>query len=260
MHVIDDQADDGGGRERPRIQSVARALSILVDVAREADGLTAREIADRQGLRLPTTYHLVHTLISEGFLVRGDGRRLRLGRHAATLGAAFDWQSVPQQTLGPIMRQLVDATGETAYISGWRNGGVEVLGSATGRHAITVSGLRSGSAADPHARASGKLLLAYLPEPARRSFLARQPLERRTPRTLVDEADLEQEFATIRHQGYATDLEEYQLGVCCIAVPVDAGRSPFVIALSAPKDRFMANFDSYRQAALEAASVASSTV
>ena len=53
---------DAANGERPRIQSVARALAILLDVAREDGGLTVREIADRQGLRLPTTYHLVHTL------------------------------------------------------------------------------------------------------------------------------------------------------------------------------------------------------
>lgn len=241
---------------RPRIQSVARALAILVDVAREEDGLTVREIAARQGLRLPTTYHLVHTLISEGFLMRADGRRLRLGRHAATLGAAFDWQSTPMLTLGPAMRALAETTGETAYVAAWHDGGPELLGTARGRHAITVSSLALGRTADPHARASGKLLMANLPETSWRAYVDRHPLERRTPRTLTTLDDLAREFETIRRQGYATDIEEYQLGVCCIAAPIDGGRSPFAIALSAPKERFFERFDVYRDAILEAARAA----
>jgi DNA-binding IclR family transcriptional regulator len=239
--------------ERPRIQSVARALSMLVDVAREDGGLTVRELADRQGLRLPTTYHLVHTLISEGFLVRGEGRRLRLGLHAATLGSGFDWQSVPQQTLAPTMRRLADETGETIYVAAWRNDGVELLGIVSGRHAITVSDVRPGPAPHAHARASGKVLLANLPQDARDAYLAAHSLVRRTPRTLVDRADLERELRTIRRQGYATDLEEYELGVCCLSAPLEDGRSPFIVALSAPKERFLENFEGYRDAVLAAA-------
>lgn len=237
---------------RPRIQSVARALAILVDVAREDDGLTVRDIARRQGLRLPTTYHLVHTLISEGFLTRADGRRLRLGRHAATLGMAFDWQSVPMLTLGPVMRRLAETTGETAYVAAWHDGGPELLGTAAGRHAITVSSLALGRTGDAHARASGKLLMAHLPEATWRAYIERHPPERRTPRTLTALDDLAREFETIRGQGYATDIEEYQLGVCCLAAPLDGGRSPFAIALSAPKERFFERFDVYRDAILEA--------
>ena len=65
--------------------------------------------------------------------------------------------------------------------------------------------------------------------------------------------DLEREFEIIRLQGYATDIEEYQLGVCCVAAPLDGGRSPFAISLSAPRERFLERFDAYRDAVLEAA-------
>jgi IclR family acetate operon transcriptional repressor len=244
---------DATNGERPRIQSVARALAMLLDVAQEDGGLTVRELADRQGLRLPTTYHLVHTLISEGFLVRGEGRRLRLGLHAATLGSGFDWQSVPQLTLAPIMRRLADETGETIYVAAWRDGGAELLAIVSGRHPITVSDVRPGPAPHAHARASGKALLAHLPEAARDAYLATHALVRRTPRTLVDRADLERELQTIRSQGYATDLEEYELGVCCLSAPLEEGRSAFIVALSAPKERFLENFESYRDAVLAAA-------
>ena len=76
---------------------------------------------------------------------------------------------------------------------------------------------------------------------------------RRTPRTLVDRGDLERELQTIRRQGYATDLEEYELGVCCLSAPLEDGRSPFIVALSAPKERFLENFEGYRDAVLAAA-------
>jgi hypothetical protein len=44
-----------------------------------------------------------------------------------------------------------------------------------------------------------------------------------------------------------------------MAAPIDKGASPFVLALSAPTDRFDANFDTYLAALLEVTELASSS-
>jgi DNA-binding IclR family transcriptional regulator len=64
-------------------------------------------------------------------------------------------------------------------------------------------------------------------------------LERRTPRTMIDPAALREELAKIRARGYATDDEEYELGVRGIASPIrdDSGNSVAAVGVTGPAQR-----------------------
>jgi IclR family acetate operon transcriptional repressor len=75
--------------------------------------------------------------------------------------------------------------------------------------------------------------------------MASHELQSLTPNTITSPQSLEREFARIRERGYAIDDEEFAPGLCCLAVPFDAGASPFVLALSAPRDRFIDKRDDY---------------
>lgn len=246
-----------GREERPRVQSVARALAILMEVA-NSDGLTAKQVSERLALSLPTTYHLLHTLKGEGFLMKGDRHAYRLGLRIGTLAEAFRRQLDPAEAFAPYVRSLASMTGETAYVAGWNEGSVVILSRTPGQHAINVTDLRVGLAEDAHARASGKLLLAFASSAARTEYLRVHPPRRRTPRTIVDLGELEREFERIRVQGYSTDIEEFTSAVSCLAAPLDAGAAPFAFSISAPSDRFSREFARYREALLVVARAASS--
>lgn len=242
---------------QPRVQSVARALAILMQVA-NSEGLTAKELSARLGLSLPTAYHLLHTLEAEGFLTKGERRAYRLGLRIATLVEAFRRQLDPAEYLAPYVRSLASVTGEAAYAAGWHEGRIVVFCHIPGQHAVNVTDLRVGLADDAHARASGKLLLAFASPDTRAEYLRTHPPRRRTPRTLVDLDELEREFERIREQGYAADFEEFMPGVCCLSAPLDGGASPFTFSLSSPAERFARKFDSYLEAILEVVQAASS--
>jgi DNA-binding IclR family transcriptional regulator len=225
-----------------------------------SDGLTAKELSTRLELSLPTTYHLLRTLEDAGFLTKGERRAYRLGLRIGTLVEAFRRQLDPVEYLAPHVRALASITGEAAYVAGWHEGRIVVFSRIPGQHAVNVTDLRVGLADDAHARASGKLLLAFAAPETRAEYLRAHPPHPRTPRTITDPDELEREFARIRAQGYATDLEEFMPGVCCISAPLDGGAAPFSFSLSAPADRFTANFERYVQAVLEVADAASSSV
>lgn len=96
-----------------------------------------------------------------------------------------------------------------------------------------------------HATAVGKALLAwtYATDDAIRGWLERiGSLRGRTPNTITDEQGLVREMARIRADGYARDMEESELGVRCVAVPVFLGRTipDAAISVSAPRDRLPA--------------------
>jgi IclR family transcriptional regulator, acetate operon repressor len=98
---------------------------------------------------------------------------------------------------------------------------------------------RPGSRVPLHCSAMGKLFLAGMPEAGLSRMLAGVKRTTFTPKTLVAEAALRQAIAAIGEAGYATDDEEYILGVNCLAVPVRVARARHLVALAvqAPKSR-----------------------
>ncbi len=131
--------------------------------------------------------------------------------------------------------------------SGWWQGEIVTLAVMPGSNAIQAAEVPHGQYEFAHSRAAGKLLLALAPLTRRRDYLARHPLVARTPRSITQPDALDAELARIRKQGHAVDDEEFAAGVCCLAVALDGGESPFALALSAPAMRFRDRFAEYLQ-------------
>jgi IclR family transcriptional regulator, acetate operon repressor len=234
---------------KPRIQSVARAASVLDEIARSPAGLSAQELSAATGLSRATTYHLVQTLTAVGLVAAGADRRYRIGIRAGAIVDGFERHVVPQDFL-PLARALAQRTGETAYVAGREGPQLVLLCSVPGHHPVSVAHSPVGPIEHGHARASAKLLLALAPEDARERYLAANPLTRMTSHTITSRGELLAEFEQIRQEGYATDLEEFHEGVCCFAAPLARGGAPYALALSAPKARFEAHRDEYLDAVL----------
>lgn len=237
-----------------RIQSVARASRLLFHVASLPEGCTAKEAAEAFGMPLPTTYHLLNTLMAEGLLSKDSQRRYSMGPKVGAMAQAFLRDSrVPEWLTAPLER-LATATGETAYLSTWRDNDVVVLATVEGDQAVRVAGLTVGASGNAHARASGKLMLAHATQQTRDDYLGKRPLKALTPQTLTRRKALEADFAEIVERGYALDLEEYAAGVRCVAVPVfDEGFLLAAYTVSAPAHRFDEERDALVEAALTAA-------
>src|SRR4051812_17118179 len=115
-----------------RIQSVARASQLLLWVAQQPSGATAKEIAMAQGLQLPTTYHLMNTLVDAGLLTKDNHRRYVLGGSTAILAQAYLRGRSVSESLLAAVRELSQKTGDTAYLADWGEHEIRVLASAEG--------------------------------------------------------------------------------------------------------------------------------
>jgi IclR family transcriptional regulator, acetate operon repressor len=211
-------------------------------VASQPHGATAKEIAEAQGLALPTTYHLLNTLVDEGLLTKDVHRRYVLGRSIGILAQAYlRGKAVPEALLGAV-RELARRTEETAYLADWGGHEIRVLASVEGNHMVRVAEVSSGPYEYGHARANGKALLAHAPESVREAYLRSHPLVPVTSATIVDRDKFERELDTIRQRGYAYDEEEYSDGVCCVAAPILRGEHLIAaLGLAVPTDRFNQN-------------------
>lgn len=230
---------------RPRVQSAARAVNVLLEVARSEKGLTAKEISERLEIGRQATYHILHTLVETGTLTRAEGHRYVLGLQVGILAEGFGRQLAPAEHLAPIVREVARQTGETSYATGWWSNDITVLAVARGSSPVSASEVSQGHVGEAHARASGKLLLAHASPSVRQQYLETHELTALTEKTKTDVASLEEDFAQIRAQGFSEDLEEFAVGLCCLAVPITKADSPFALSISAPRERYLEQRDRY---------------
>src|SRR5207253_3002291 len=106
----------------------------------------------------------------------------------------------PDYLVGPL-RRLAEVSGETAYVGCWRQNRIAVLATVEGRNAVRVSGVHIGFAGAGHARASGKVLLAFAPDSVREAYLLENPVVAVTPRTIVEPTELRLELERTRLLG-----------------------------------------------------------
>jgi IclR family transcriptional regulator, acetate operon repressor len=248
----------GGNNARSgRIRSVSKAVRILVRVADADDGVSAKDVAEGLGMPIATTYHLLNTLLAERMLSKDSRRRYHLGPMVGALTDAFQRRPGPPEWLLHPLRTLAADTGETAYLSGWMHDEATVLATVEGSHSVRVQGLHTGFAGSAHARASGKVFLAFSDPAQRGQYLARHSLEPLTPNTITDPVTLQAELARVADRGFALDLEEFTAGVRCVSAPVMSGRfAAHAYTVSVPSDRFDREREVLIAAVLRAAAAA----
>jgi IclR family acetate operon transcriptional repressor len=241
-----------------RVASVARAARLLELVAEmPEEERTAARFARALGKPLPTVYHLLKTLVDARMLARDGNGCYHLGSAVGVLAEAYHRQSVPDPALLAGLTTLVGETAESVYLCGWRHGGISILAARAGTRPVLVADLRTGYFDRAHARASGKVLLAFAAAEDREAYLADHPLDPVTPQTITDPERFAAELAAVRQQGYATEEGELAEGVACLAVPVLVrDRLVAGYAVAAPQARFQQNFGAYLESLGRAASAA----
>jgi IclR family transcriptional regulator, acetate operon repressor len=248
---------DQNGTEVPRhhrVLAVVKAMQLLVRIGEAPGGLAVADAAREIGIPLTTAYHIVNTMLSEGFLTRDSSRRYTLGPKVATLAAAYERGGPPQALLAEL-RSLASATGETAYLSAWRDNQVIALATIEGSNAVRVGGaIHTELRGLEHARAAGKAMLACLPPDDLEAYLETHDLTKVTANTITDRAVLIRQVESIRKNGYAIEEAEFTEGVGCVAAPILQGRTCIgCFTISAPIDRFNRDRTVLVAAALEAA-------
>lgn len=205
---------------RKTIASVDRALRLLLVVADAPDGITAKAIARRLGANLSTTYHLLHTLTERGFLIRlPESRGYGIGYGAIDLHHGLTRQLSVTPEIAEIVHQVHDEAQAAACLAVFREGQIVIAHVVDSPAHPMPKPLDIGFSDAPHATAFGKVMLAHL-SPRERACMLTSCATRITAKTICDPEALERHLGTVRVSGVALELEEYQLDLACLAVPV----------------------------------------
>ncbi|ANP52552.1 DNA-binding IclR family transcriptional regulator [Streptomyces griseochromogenes] len=217
------------------ITSVQRAFRLLEAVSAHENGAPAKQLARETGLPLATAYHLLRTLVHDGYLRKlGDGGFV-LGDKVQTLHAAGRAQ-VLLSRVRPTLAALRDELAAATYLTFYEEGEIRVAEIVDGPRAPRVD-LWVGFEDAGHATALGKSVLRELDEDSRRDYLSRHHLADLTPRTITSLPELLRRLDSPPLAPAVTDLEEYALGTVCVAVPVYRGDTLGSLGVSVPAER-----------------------
>lgn len=197
------------------LQSVDRALQILLQFEEEGQELGVTELATRLGVHKSSASRLAATLAGKGFLERGrDGEAFRLGPQLRRLGR-----------LAARTQELVDLARETMERLARKTGETVTFSVPDGEEAVTVAqvdaryvvGVQNwvGRRFPLHGTSDGKVLLAFRAVDANGT-----PLTALTGRTITTKARLVRELETIRCEGWARAEGEFEAGLNGVAAPV----------------------------------------
>lgn len=203
------------------IQSVDRALDVLEVLAAAGGELPLNAIAERAGLNVSTCHHLLTTMANRGYVDRNhQGRTYFLGTKILDLSSSRVRQFNILDVAMPELRRLNEVTRESVHLAGMQGSRMTTLAKLDSMHAVRVGTDTVGKGNAAHATATGKAILAWLPEPEIARVIAENGLERFTSKTLTNIADLMENLRLVRRNGYAIDDEEFEPGVVCVGAAI----------------------------------------
>jgi len=197
-------------------QAIERAAQLLVDVVEAPQPPSIGELSARAGLPKSTTSRLVGALERQGLVERLGARgRLRPGPVLLRYASRDASQSLAALAQ-PSLRRLADTSGETINLAVPGPDGVEHLAQEDTAHLVGVTDW-VGRRVPFELAANGKCFLAF----------GGGEIEGAGP---------------IRSRGYATSIDELEVGLSALAAPVlDAdGAAVAALSISGPTSRLTA--------------------
>lgn len=231
-------AECSGGRHTlSRVQSIERAFAVLSALVDGPIGVTA--VAEQVDLPKSTAARLLASLAREGAVEQiPGGTSYRLGARIVSLASGV----IPTRGLialaRPVLVDLASATGEAAGLSVLDGFLVRYIDQVDTGHQVLVRDW-TGSRLPIHAVSSGQVFLAHMAPSVVDRFLL-GPLERFTPRTLVEPAALNERLRRIQLDGYVWGRDEFAEGINSVAAPIAdaAGNVTAAVHVHGPAYRF----------------------
>jgi DNA-binding IclR family transcriptional regulator len=211
---------------RQPILSLLKALDIVAAFTPVEPVLSLADISDRLHLPKATTYNLLATLRSRGYVEKADDGRYCLGRAIIPLTQCVRVNVQIRDRASPLLRSLAQDIHETVYLS-----------VPDGCYCLYIYGVESakrllartavGDRVHMHCTAAGKAYLAHLPADDVVSLVSSAGMPRFTAHTITDIPALQAELELTRQRGFSLDQEEHEMHTYCLgaAIHSDTGRA-----------------------------------
>lgn len=214
------------------VEVVLKAMDIL-DCFDAESTLSLKQIIDKTGLYRSRTMRITGSLVYRGYLFFDPvSEKYSLGSRLLALGNAFQRNHSLLSIVRPILKDLVDKTGESSTFSIVEADKRVVLAREEGTHAIRYS-VQEGQRVPLYAGAASKTLLAFGDVEVLERIIGSNHIQPVTKRTITDPALLKKEMQKIKKRGFATSSGESTIEATAVAAPVFDRSDHLVGVLSA---------------------------
>jgi DNA-binding IclR family transcriptional regulator len=221
----------------PTVKSADRVMQIMELLANRPRRATLSEISQELGIPVSSLHGLLRTMKRRMWLEADEtNTRFGIGIQALLVGSSYTRSDELVARAGPMLDWLSETTGETVHYGRLEGSHIVYLAKRESKYQLRIYSA-VGRRIPANAAGLGKAILAECSDDVVRELLD-WPLPRMTRNTLVEPADLFRDLATVRARGYATEIEESDYGLGCVAIAVPGrGRMSDAISFAVPTAR-----------------------
>ena len=216
--------------EKEYVAGLEKGLAIIEAFGIANGALTLSEAAEITGHTRASARRSLLTLQRLGY-VECEGKQFKLAPRVLRLGHAYVTSTSLAKIVQPWLEAISERTHESSSLAVLDSTDVVFVARAATRRSL-ANGLGLGSRLPAHSAATGRVLLAALPEAEAEQRLKRMARRKLTPHTRTEIPVLMALLDEVRHQGYAISNEELELGVRSLAVPIHDAQGRVVASMS----------------------------
>lgn len=221
------------------IHKVIQALDILEQFHEEVAELGLSELSKLVGMSEASLNPMLVTLMARNYIEQNKlTKRFRLGYKNLELAQAVLRQTDLYRVSHPVLDSVAHDCGENCSVAVLRRSFVIELDSIQCDQPVQVV-KRVGVHLPVYCTAAGKMLIAMESEENLEQLLNTLEMERCTPNTVTEPAELKLQLARIAEQGYAVDDQEQDLDVRGVAAPIRdySGKVAGALVINGPSCR-----------------------
>jgi DNA-binding IclR family transcriptional regulator len=221
------------------IRVIVKAAAVVDLLAESDQPMSLTEMSGELNIAKSTLHGILATLNDIGYVNKDpESGDYRLGLHLFELGNVISRKLDERRIAAPYMRTLADKTGETVHLAVLEDGEVLYISKQESNNSIRII-TESGLKLPVHCSGLGKALLSGLTDEEITDLLGKKGMAKYTETTITNVKDFLAEMGKVRCKGYASDKQEFMIGLRCVAAPIHNinGKVTCAISISGPISR-----------------------
>ncbi len=222
--------------------SVKKAVTVLHLLGNAGEGMNLTTISKELNMDKTTTFRYLETLVEVGLVEKKDNNTYCLGMVLFELGSKVPVKQLFITKIDPFMKRLCEDVNETVNLAQLYQGRLLYLHKIESKRSLQMRATL-GNQLPLNCTAIGKSILSILPADETRKIIDNIKFQSFTPSTITNKTKFKEEITRVKTNGYSTDLEEFEIGLTCIAVPLNIMSHDFygALSISAPTMRVNAS-------------------
>lgn len=220
---------------------LSKGLATIEAFTDVSDRLSITDVARSTGLDRATARRCLLTLVDGGY-ASFDGKFFTLTPKILRLGYSYLASARLPTLVQPFLDRLMTETDQPAS-SGVLDGHHVVHVARASQRRVMTANLSPGSRIPAYCSAMGRVLLSAMSDEQAEALVTEMDRRELTELTLTDVGRIMDQVRLTRERGYGAVDQEFEIGLCALAVPVRDPRGKVVAALNIGAQAYIKSMD-----------------